>query len=105
MTDSVSRPILRYHGGKWMLAEWIISFFPEHEIYVEPYGGGASVLLRKSRSHAEIYNDLDEEVVNLFRVCRDNSSELIRHLELTPYSRSEFEMSYNIVECSSIERA
>lgn len=35
-----NRPALRYHGGKWLLAPWIISFFPEHSAYTEVYGGG-----------------------------------------------------------------
>jgi DNA adenine methylase len=91
-----TRPILRYHGGKWLLAPWIISQFPTHRIYVEPYGGAASVLLRKPRAYAEIYNDLDGEIVNLFRVLRDpiSAHELIRLLELTPFARAEFELSY-----------
>lgn len=88
----VKRPILRYHGGKWNLAPWIISNMPPHRIYVEPFGGGASVLMRKPRCYAEIYNDKWETVVNVFRVLRDpiQSQELRRLLVLTPYSRTEF---------------
>ncbi|MDE1170896.1 MAG: DNA adenine methylase [Verrucomicrobium sp.] len=88
------RPLLRYHGGKWRLARWIISHFPDHRIYDEPYGGGASVLLQKPRSYAEVYNDLDGELINLFRVVRDDGDELRRLLELTPFSRDEFQDSY-----------
>lgn len=89
-----SRPLVRYHGGKWKLAPWIISHFPPHRIYVEPFGGGASVLIRKPRSYAEIYNDLDGEMVNLFRVVRDRGEALCTALELTPFSRDEFLQSY-----------
>lgn len=91
-----SRPVLRYHGGKWRIAPWIISHFPPHEIYVEPFGGAASVLVRKSRSSAEVYNDLDEDVVNVFRVLRNprRSARLKTLLFLTPYSRIEFLSSY-----------
>lgn len=87
-----SRPVLRWHGGKWLLAPWIISHFPAHRIYVEPFGGAASVLLRKDRCHAEIYNDLDREVVNLFRVLRDpqTAEQLKEQLWLTPFARGEF---------------
>jgi DNA adenine methylase len=93
---NVTRPLLRYHGGKWRIAPWIISHFPSHKVYVEPFGGAASVLLRKPRSYAEVYNDLDGEIVNLFRVLRNPSQarELIRLVRLTPYARQEFEESY-----------
>lgn len=101
---SVSRPILRWHGGKWRLAPWIISHFPEHRCYVEPFGGAASVLMRKPRSYAEVYNDLDGEVVNLFRVVRDCGEELRRRLYLTPYSRVDFSESYEVVD-DPIEQA
>lgn len=90
----VQRPILRYHGGKWKLASWIIQHMAKHHTYVEPFGGAASVLLRKPRSSAEIYNDLDNEVVNLFRVARDRGDELRKVLTLTPFAREEFEESY-----------
>jgi DNA adenine methylase len=88
------RPVLRYHGGKWKLAPWIISHFPPHRIYTEAFGGGASVLLRKSRAYGEIYNDLDGEVVTLFRVLRESGDELVRRLRLTPFARAEFDLSY-----------
>lgn len=91
-----ARPTLRYHGGKWMLAPWIISHLPQHRIYVEPFGGAASVLLRKPPAYSEVYNDLDGEVVNLFQVLRDSiqSKMLVRALYLTPYARHEFDLSY-----------
>lgn len=94
-TETPRRPILRYHGGKWRLAEWIIAHFPPHRVYVEPFGGGASVLLKKSRSYAEVYNDLDGEVVNLFRVVRDHGAEFRRLLELTPFARTEYLQAWN----------
>lgn len=88
------RPIIRYHGGKHKLADWIVSFFPEHKIYVEPFGGAASVLLRKPVSKAEVYNDLDSELVNLFKTARDDGERLKQAVYLTPFSREEFLLSY-----------
>lgn len=94
MSATLKRPILRYHGGKWKLADWLVSLFPRHRTYVEPFGGAASVLLKKPRSYAEVYNDLDGEVVNLFRVARDRGNDLARAVELTPYAREEFYLSF-----------
>lgn len=91
-----NRPALLYHGGKWLLAPWILEHFPSHRIYTEAYGGAASVLLRKPRAYGEIYNDLDQEIVNVFRVLRDpaQASMLATLLRLTPFSREEFDLSY-----------
>ncbi|MBB3641139.1 DNA adenine methylase [Variovorax atrisoli] len=94
MKTPVTRPALRYHGGKWKLAPWLQLFFPPHRVYVEAFGGGASVLLRKERSYGEVYNDLDGEVVNVFRVLRDRGDELLRVLTMTPFARAEFDLSY-----------
>ncbi len=103
MSD-LRRPLLRYHGGKWKLAPWIIGLFPPHRVYVEPFGGGGSVLLRKERSYAEIYNDLDGEVVNVFRCARDHGPALQQSLRLTPFAREEFVLSYQDAS-DPVERA
>lgn len=97
---SPERPVLRYFGGKWILAPWIISNFPPHRIYVEPFGGGGSVLMRKPRTYAEVYNDLDGDVVNLFRCLQNKNDaiELERLLRLTPFAREEFEWAYTLGE-------
>lgn len=75
-----------------MLSPWIIEQFPHHEIYVEPYGGAAGVLINKPRSKVEVYNDLDSQVVNFFRIIRepDTREQFIASLELTPYARDEW---------------
>lgn len=95
MTE-VLRPALRYHGGKFRIAPWVIQHFPAHDAYVEPFGGAASVLLRKQRVGVECYNDLDGSVVGFFRVLRDPQSarELQRRAALTPFAREEFDWSY-----------
>ncbi len=95
MTE-LTRPVMRYHGGKWRLAPWIISYFPAHRVYTETFGGAASILLRKPRAYAEIYNDLDGEIVNVFRVLRDHDKalELSFRIAMTPFARDEFDLSY-----------
>ncbi len=89
-----TRPALRYFGGKWRLAPWIISHFPPHRIYVEAFGGGASVLLQKDRAYGEIYNDLDNEVVNVFRVLQRHSKRFKSLIVHTPFARAEMEVAY-----------
>jgi DNA adenine methylase len=93
-TTKPKRPVLRYHGGKWLLGPWIIQHFPDHKTYAEPFCGSASVLFMKDRSWTEVINDLDGEIINLFRVLRERGPELAEQLELTPYAIHEFRHSY-----------
>ena len=73
---SLTRPALRYHGGKWKLAKWIMQYFPEHVSYIEPFGGAASILLQKNPAMIEVYNDLDHQVVTFFKVLREQPQNL-----------------------------
>jgi DNA adenine methylase len=100
---TISR-ILHYPGSKWSLASWIISHFPEHQTYLEPFFGSGAVLFSKKRSKLETINDLDGEVVNLFRIIRERPEELGRAISLTPHSREEYYLSYLEAE-DDLERA
>lgn len=98
---------LNYLGSKARLAKWVQSFFPSHALYVEPFGGSAGVLLNKPRSKVEVYNDLDGEVVNFFRVLQDPGTlaVLFRRLRLTPYARAELDKAWQSEAKDPVERA
>ncbi|MDB6104112.1 MAG: putative n6 adenine-specific dna methyltransferase protein [Gammaproteobacteria bacterium] len=102
----IKRPALRYHGGKFRIAPWVIEHFPPHRTYVEPFGGAAGVLLQKPRAYSEVYNDLDADVVNFFRVLRDPAQldRLLQACAATPYARAEFEEAWEPVD-EPVERA
>ncbi len=87
-------PPVRYMGSKWQLANWIVSKFPPHTRYVEPFCGGASVFFRKSRSEVEVLNDLNGDLVNFFQVLRNCPDELINLIELTPFAVTEYELAW-----------
>ncbi len=99
-----------YYGGKATgIGEKIASVLPNHRIYVEPCGGMAGVMMQKPISFQEVYNDIDGNIVNLFRVVRDKKQckELIRRLRFTPYSRDEWKFcrqNYRFAE-DKIEKA
>lgn len=82
--------ILKYPGGKWRMADWIISFFPKHKVYCEPFFGSGACFFNKQPAYIETINDLNGDIVNLFRVCRDYPDELAKTINLTPFSRDEF---------------
>lgn len=96
----ITRPLVRYHGGKFRAAAWILPLFPPHRKYREPYCGGANILLQKPRVYSEIIGDLDNEVTTLFRVMQEtsSSSELKRRLYYTPFARAEFHLAYESTE-------
>lgn len=81
---------LIYYGGKTTLAPLIVDNMPPHVTFVDVFGGGAAVTLFKGKSVVEVYNDIGN-VSNFFQVLRDNGPELYRRLQLTAYSRQEFQ--------------
>lgn len=95
------RAVFRYPGSKWSIAEWIISHFPdgyENMVYLEPFLGSGAVFFNKRPGIVETINDLDGDVVNLFYVLRERPEDLKRVLELTPYSREEYDKSFEDCE-------
>lgn len=86
---------LTWYGGKAYLADLIIGLIPEHHCYVEVFGGAGHVLFQKTPSPVEVYNDIHDGLVTLFRVLRNNPDELFSLLKLTPYSRSEYNLIAN----------
>lgn len=96
--------ILKYPGGKWRIAEWIISYFPEHKVYCEPFFGSGAVFFNKQPCYIETINDMNGDIVNLFRVCRDYPEELAKAINLTPFARDEF-ISCNTPSDNPIEQA
>lgn len=106
MSDRPTRTALRFYGGKSAIAPWIVDHFPAHVAYLEPFGGGASVLLAKDRVDVETYNDLDGAVCAFFRCLRDDADALIRSIELTPFSREEVDRAeIDAPDITDLERA
>lgn len=98
--------LVEYPGAKYRIADWICSHFPEHKVYLEPYLGSGAVFFRKEPTRIETLNDLDGEVTNFFRVIREQSEELICLLEMTPWSREEYEAVFlDTGQDSEVERA
>lgn len=81
-----------YIGGKFFLVAFLMAMIPTHTTYCEGFGGSGSFLLNKPQSKSEVYNDINSDVVNFFRVLRNEPDALIERLKLTPYAREEFVM-------------
>lgn len=99
------RAILKYPGAKWKVADWILGYIPEHKVYCEPFFGSGAVFFKKQPSYIETINDIDENIVNLFEVCREHPEELAAKMQMTPFSRKEFENCYDLTVDDKVERA
>lgn len=88
------KAILKYPGAKWRISDWIIAHFPPHRVYLEPYFGSGAIFFRKTPAYTETINDLDGNIVNLFRVCREHQNELAELIAATPFARDEFQTCY-----------
>ncbi|HLY32616.1 MAG TPA: DNA adenine methylase [Ktedonobacterales bacterium] len=80
-----------WYGGKYSHLDWLLPLLPPTQHYCEPFGGSAAILINREPAAVETYNDLDGEVVNFFRVLREQKDALIEQIGLTPFSREEFE--------------
>jgi len=95
-----------WYGGKYSHLDWLLPLLPDCHHYCEPFGGSGAVLLNRNPAPVETYNDLDGEVVNFFKVLRNNADELIKQITFTPFSREEFSLACVIdPSLSDIERA
>ena len=88
------RNILKYSGSKWNIARHLVELIPLHHSYVEPYFGSGAVLFSKPPSRIETINDLDSDVVNLFRCIQEDPEHLARLVMTTPYSREAYDTSF-----------
>jgi DNA adenine methylase len=95
-----------WYGGKFSHLSWLLPLLPPCHHYCEPFAGSAAVLLNRTPSPVETYNDLDGEVCNFFCVLRDDKERLIEAIALTPFSREEFALSCQVCpNLSALERA
>ena len=85
--SGLSNSPFRYPGGKFYARRLILDEIPEHEIYCEPFAGGASVFFAKRPAAFSTLNDLDTEVVNVLRTIRDRAEDLIGLLDGIPATK------------------
>jgi len=99
--------VFGWYGGKFSHLEWLLPLLPTCHHYCEPFAGSAAVLLNRAPSPVETYNDIDGEVVNFFRVLREQKDQLAEAIGLTPFAREEFYRALNVsaLTLSPLERA
>ena len=96
-----------WYGGKYSHLDWLLPLLPQTLHYCEPFGGSAATLINRVPSPVETYNDIYGDVVNFFRVLREQKEQLVEAIGLTPFSRAEFEATLltNDASVSDLERA
>ncbi len=95
-----------WYGGKFSHLDWLLPLLPNCTHYCEPFAGSGAVLLNREPSSVETYNDLDGEVVNFFRVLRQEKERLVEAISLTPFSREEFSLACELdPDLGEFERA
>lgn len=99
------KAILKYPGSKWRIASWIVSHFPEHHTYVEPYFGSGAVFFNKERSCIETINDLDNDVINFFQWVKNDPEKLAHEIYFTPYARKVYETAFYAIPENSLQQA
>ncbi|MDD2227950.1 MAG: DNA adenine methylase [Candidatus Cloacimonetes bacterium] len=101
------RIVFGWYGGKFSHLDWLLPLLPECHHYCEPFSGSAAVLLNRYPSPVETFNDIDGELVNFFKIFRDQNEEFIRVISLTPFSREEYNVAVNDVpqDICNVERA
>jgi len=82
---------MRWYGGKGQMTAKLLPLLPDGKVYVEPYCGAASLFFHKTPHPVEVLNDINEDIVNLFRVLQDEDTfkQLFHRVLFTPYSRAE----------------
>jgi DNA adenine methylase len=81
------KPIVRWPGGKSRLLQKIVPLIPKHTCYCEVFGGGIALLLAKERSRIEVINDLNGDLVTLYRQVQHHLPELLREISYVVSSR------------------
>ena len=101
-----SNAVLRYPGAKWRIADFILQHMPRHHSYLEPFFGSGAVFFRKAPAPIETVNDINCDVVNLFRIVREQADTLAEYIAGIPYARQVYEEALYVNESTSdLERA
>lgn len=91
---------VQWFGGKGRMSYKLLPLIPQGKVFVEPYGGAANILIRRKPVEIEVYNDLDDDIVNLFRALQSSSrcTRLVQRIVWTLYSRSEYERAVKTLQ-------